>query len=73
MKICKDCKHYKPLIGSGKQILLPLCESPQRGYSMSKVTGEKTYDYSGCDFQRSEGYFWARILKRCGKEGRFYE
>ena len=65
MKLCKDCKFFSNSIR-------PTC-----GKTISRVTGEPLDIYDGwrgnADLQREDNWLSCRIMKTCGKEGRWWE
>lgn len=65
MKLCKNCKHFKIVHGSA--------ECTRGAHEINLITGYTIPDYYGCIYERYYGYVLARLLGKCGKEGRFYE
>lgn len=71
VKLCKDCKHYV----ESRSADLDRCN--MRPVACAKyralVRGIPTDDFSFCDIHRSAGWLDARMMDKCGKEGRWWE
>lgn len=76
-KICADCKHHylegAPPWGN------PACHAPQnedtrvRAEDLISRRTEKRYRWSYCTLHREDGWLSARVIKTCGREGRWFE
>ena len=71
-KLCKDCKHY---VGSPKAEYDRCKKSNMFDADTSLVRGEgaNVAVPSFCDIQRKWNWIDARLLGKCGREGRWWE
>lgn len=73
MKLCRDCKNFVAKDDYREN----RCHRP-KFKETNPVTGEVTLTnddgwLSNCRLSREDGWFDARFMGSCGKEGRFWE
>jgi hypothetical protein len=66
MKLCKDCKH----IGKSPFGAITYCT---RVVGTGLLDGGPKCVDQHCEIERRDGWFWSRVFKSCGEEGRFFE
>lgn len=70
MKLCKDCKHYNPIM-NGNHIIEHLCK--RRTPKHDLITGAVINTELDCEYERDYSWAMSRLEKKCGREGRFFE
>lgn len=72
MKKCTDCKYCYNVYGDGNLEYIK-CNSNKQATIKDYATGLTSFEYLFCSILRKDGFFWCRVLKTCGREGRFFE